>query len=183
MRTHFIRATIVIAAVAGVYTWRAAGAPILPAQAKLPQKVLSLAGIRTVTLQVAPMPPELEAVGLSAGKVTNQWKVILDEAGIEVIADDHERARSVPLIELESSTSTDEDLPGGVAFIGSVSVHQKVYVERLDRTMLVPTYVDAILGVDKDPDLAVTAEAAFAILVENFLTRMSRASAQIRAAD
>ncbi len=149
-------------------------APSLPGEAKLGDDVLSLAHITEVALDIQPLTRRLRDRGMSAAKIAAVWSETLADAGIHVADDDGK----TPVLRLETKASVEEGLTG-ICFASYLKVLQPVHVPRLDRTLMVPTYVYVMGGMDSEQALSDTATAALNILLNGFVDRVALATARV----
>ena len=149
-------------------------APNLPAGGKVGDDVLSLAHISEVALDIQPLTRRLRDRGMTAEKVVDAWTEALSDAGIQVGEDDGE----TPVLRLETKASVEEGLTG-ICFASYLKVLQPVHVPRLNRTLMVPTYVYVMGGMDSEQALADTATTAMNILLNGFVDRVELASGRV----
>lgn len=139
-------------------------APTLPRGKKVGDDVLSLAHLTEVALDIQPLTQCLKDRGMTAGKVAAAWSEALSDAGIGVVEPD----AGTPVLRLETKATTDPELTG-TCFAAYLKVLQEVHVSRLNRTLMVPTYVYVMGGMDRERVLADTATAAINILLNGFI--------------
>lgn len=149
-------------------------APTLPRGQRVGDDVLSLAHLAEVALDIQPLTRCLKDRGMTAGKVTAGWSEALADAGIGVIEADPD----TPVLRLETKATTDPELTG-TCFAAYLKVLQAVHVPRLNRTLMVPTYVYVMGGMDRERVLADTATAAINILLNGFIDHVELATAQL----
>jgi len=108
--------------------------PILPTSPPPPEEALSLAGVRRFQIAPITLTPMLERAEVNARVLQKQIGLRLRREGFEV-ADDP----ALPRIGLTILTDTDPDHPQAVALTIIISAHQRVRVDRIGRSLTVPT--------------------------------------------
>ena len=114
--------------------WVVVAGPVLPASRRLPDEVRCLADLKKVQVHVPPfigLPKDMAVTR----DVMRQWVVDrLTAADIEVSDED-----DLPRVVLKLNIASDPKHPDTLGLNVIIGVHQKVFVERLDQTMIVPT--------------------------------------------
>ncbi|MAE65031.1 MAG: hypothetical protein CMJ18_12240 [Phycisphaeraceae bacterium] len=111
-------------------------APIIPERAKLPEELVSMSELTQLTLELRLLPEELRSAGVREEEVRRQIKTMLADAGMEVVAADE---RQIPGLRVAIEAGLERDLPDIVSLAVFIDIVQKVRVERLDRSLLLPT--------------------------------------------
>jgi hypothetical protein len=146
-------------------------APRLPSGPNLTDGELSLAHITKVRLDVEPLNHLLQDTTLTRKRITDAWTETLASVGIEVVDDDPE----VPVLKLSTKASVEKQLTGR-CFATYLEVIQPVYIKRLDRTLMVTTFIYVMGGIDSEQNLSGTVWTAFNILVNGFIERVNLAT-------
>lgn len=124
-------AALVLASVAAV---AALAAPFVPGRRPLPPEVLSLADLTVLQLEVADLSSTYTDAGLRSENIRDQVTRRLTDAGIELREDS-----DMPRLVVKLATLVDEDQPDAVCVYVVMGIHQDVTVNRLKRSMLLPT--------------------------------------------
>ncbi len=127
-RTTFcVVAVLVVGLLAGV----ALTAPFIPnpglSEESEPGSVLSLRDLKRVALVIEDLPPHLLDLGLSEQVVRNRLVERLQRGRIEVVDDEE-----APVVMFLIDEAIDDAAPDAIAFNLTISLRQKVRVERLD---------------------------------------------------
>ena len=132
---------LVVAGMAVGLTLGALAGPVLFDEPKMPDDVVSLAGIDKLAIEIKPFPGSLEDVGVTTDLIRDRWIKRLKEADFEIV-----EGRDQPRLWLDMRARSDPALGETYAFIARIRFIQPVYIERLDRTLNVPTYVTGAYG-------------------------------------
>ena len=124
-------------------------APILPEVTRASQQQRSLEGIERVRLRIDPLPDPIRKLGIKAAALRKRWTKQLEAGGLAVGADDQD----VPTLRFMISAVTARRVPGAVAFNPYLTLEQPVRFERLDASIVVPTYAHVICGLEADGDV------------------------------
>ncbi|MAE62700.1 MAG: hypothetical protein CMJ18_00385 [Phycisphaeraceae bacterium] len=112
---------------------------------------LSLARIDRIGLLVADMPETLTDTGITNDQIIENWTGRLAKIGIEVVAPD----RKVPVLELRILSGTPPQLSDDVVLTTvTLTLRQPATIERVERTLIVPTYVHPVSQISKRDVLA-----------------------------
>jgi hypothetical protein len=89
MKRSLPKASWLVAAVVVLsITWLVPADPILPDRDMQPDKVLTLAHIEKVRLEILPMTEAVRDLGLSKKRLRLEWKTQLETAGVKVVDDE-----------------------------------------------------------------------------------------------
>ena len=132
---------LVVSGMAVGLTVGALAGPMLFDEKKMPDDEMSLAGIEKLAVDVQPFPGSLEELGIKADFIRDRWIKRLKEADFEIV-----EGRDQPRIWLEMRAGSDPELGEAYAFIARIRFIQPAHIERLDRTLNVPTYVTGAYG-------------------------------------
>jgi hypothetical protein len=126
--------SIVSAAVATLAAvWSHAG-PLLPEQPSPPEEALSLSKVTQFQLDPILLSPLLKDAAVNARPLARKLRGQLRRQGIE-LADNP----ALPRLVLTILTDTDPDQPESVALTIIMAVHQRVRIDRINRSLSVPT--------------------------------------------
>ena len=132
---------LVVSGMAVGLTVGALAGPVLFDEPKMPDDAMSLAGIEKLAVEVKPFPGSLVELGITADLIRDRWIKRLKEADFEIV-----EGRDQPRLWLEMRVGGDPDLGEAYAFIARIRFIQPVRIDRLDRTLSVPTYVTGAYG-------------------------------------
>lgn len=124
----------------------APGNPIVTTH--LSDEFFSVAGLKRVRLNIGEVPKDLERAGLTSAKIRKQWTTTLTEAGLQVVDDPN-----APALNLLTLGGIDPSRPDNVIFVFLLELEQRVLIERLKESLVVPTYTKLFVGVEP-PDQA-----------------------------
>ncbi|MAE67462.1 MAG: hypothetical protein CMJ18_24645 [Phycisphaeraceae bacterium] len=116
-----------------VAVWSHAG-PMVPAPSPPPEEALSLREARQFRLEPILLTPILKDAGVESRRLEKLISRWLLREGIE-LGDDP----ALPFLAVTILTDTDPDQPGSVAVTIIMAAHQRVHVDRIDRSLTVPT--------------------------------------------
>lgn len=142
--------------------------PFMPDRGAVPDRVRAARGLERARVQVAQISGALEEEGVTREKITRLWRTRLRAEGI-AIAEAGEEAPTVVLSLKILPHDRHEDV---VAYGLFMTLDQRVHVERLDTTMVIPTYVNNLAGVTDRNDLGDEIEQASAFMARKFLTHV-----------
>ena len=160
----------------GVLTWLCLAAPFLPAGRRLPDEVISLAGIDRVQVRVRPVARLLSQRGVTAELIERELEEGLERAGFEVVENE-----GVPTIEVKSLPVNDPAIPDAMAFDIQISVYQSVHIGRLNRKLVVPTYMDVNIALDRSDKIEDAAIACIAEVLGRFRDAVRVATRRVEA--
>lgn len=123
--------------VALLLAWAGGAAPILPGAAPVRDEVLSLAHLTRLRVSVVPLSDVLRHLDYSRAAAERRIEHALAEADISVAG---AADAAAPMLRVEILTEGHRDHADLVACTIHVSVEQAVRIERLDRSLVVPTY-------------------------------------------
>ena len=123
----------VAALAAGVWA-----APILKKGPSHLDEVISMAQIKTVTMEVRPLPRTLRGRLVTTTRVEKIFREELESIGVEV---KRKRAQNIPHLVLSVRGATDTNQPGAVALYTLIAVQQDVDLKRLSRSLRVMTHI------------------------------------------
>lgn len=127
--------------------WVVVAGPVLPGSRRLPDEVRCLADLKKVQVHVPPLIGLPKDMAVTRD-VMRQWFVDrLTAVDIEV-SDEADLPRLVLKINVASEAGHADTL--GLNVI--IGVHQKVFVERLGQTMIVPTATVSTVRLSKEAD-------------------------------
>jgi hypothetical protein len=117
-------------------------APILPQGQNLPDEVHCLAGIQTVSVDVD------QVVGrvMDEKSLKVQFRKALKASGFLATQE-----AGTPHLVLQYIVATNQDVPGAVSLTTIISVHQRVDLHRMGKTMTLPvaSIIQAALGTEE----------------------------------
>ena len=128
---RYLVAALLPGLIGGLAIW---AAPMLPEARDLPDELVALGAIRRVHLEVRPLSDRLHEGGVREQAILDQVRPLLTDAGFEIIEGD-----ATPRLRVIVEAGKDPGLPGIVSLAVFVDIVQKVHLERLDRTLIVPT--------------------------------------------
>ncbi|MAE64879.1 MAG: hypothetical protein CMJ18_11475 [Phycisphaeraceae bacterium] len=137
----------------------------------VPEALHSIAKIRKVGLELAPLQPIADELGIDDDDCLRTFQKQIEQLGFKVSED-----AGLPRVKVQIVAMTDPDQEESVSVFVLVTVHQRIVVERLKRRMTTPTIVlgDGRLSTRKHLDRA----------LENVLTSTARSLAtSVRLAD
>lgn len=146
--------------------------PLLPEKPNVPREVLSLAGLETVKLEVAPFPRPLLDAGILPGEVERRWQERLGEENIEVTTDPND-----PTLKLRIDLVTDVSLPSAVVALIFITLEQDVHLKRLDRDIVLPTFTNYLVSLDTRERTMETMPTGIERVLEKFITMINRSTA------
>ncbi|MAE65493.1 MAG: hypothetical protein CMJ18_14580 [Phycisphaeraceae bacterium] len=153
----------------------AVAAPIVPRHAGLTDEDFSLARLERVQLRIDPFPGSLVDTGLDTEPVRTLWTRRLRAAGIRVVSD-----TDVPAVHLKVVGGLDDAVPEGVALSVTVELMQKVHVDRLDESLIVPTYTFVLAALETMEKAPVTADIMMQQQITRFVRKMEKANTTAR---
>ena len=156
---------VVIVLIIAVVAWSAPidGVP----QRNIPSQVHSLATLDRISLAFSPpLPDELRRAGLSEQEILAACAKGLSDAGFEIVA-----AMGVPQWRMAAILATDDQEPNQRAYALLATLDQSVRVERLDRTLTLPTYLDLVVGLNAKEDMKKQVKVGFDKMVTNLIKR------------
>jgi hypothetical protein len=164
--------------VGGVLVVGAAGlaGPLLFDETKLSDEIQSLAGLTKLAVEVEPMPGDLRELGLTAERIRNDWVGHLEKAGFEIVT-----GREHPRLYLKVRGGTEPEAGSGYAFVIEMKLYQPVRIERLDRTLNVPTYTTGALGLVTSGLLGKQIQAGLDRKIRRFIELSQQATRQAQA--
>lgn len=123
--------------------------PMLPKKRAPSDDVISLAGIRQFGVTVAPFQPFLQEIGMSAEHVRGRCIDLLEEAGYQAVnGNDH------PYLSVAVRAFTNPKLDIAIhAYSLETKFLQPIELDRLDRTLEVPTYATSAYGMSETENL------------------------------
>lgn len=149
-------------------------APVMPSRPLAKGSVLSLAKIEKVNLDIRSIPRMLESEGIRPASVRGKWSQMLQDEGIAVTAKD-QFDESVPTLELKVLVGKDEKIPNAVLCYLEVRLNQSARFERLDRELVVPTYVKASATMEAQEDLASAIRTSLRTMLKSFVRDVRKA--------
>ena len=114
--------------------WWVSAGPVLPKPPKPSDEMISLAGIKQFRLNVQPVlgfSKDVKSITEFAEKVFREQAEL---AGFEIGQDS-----DLPSVTLTVIGNSDPDLPEALSLYVAISVYQPVYMDRLERKLVVPT--------------------------------------------
>lgn len=127
------------AAVLGLALCLRAG-PMLPRPGDLPDEVRCLADIRTLSIEIVPLPP---GITQQPATLIERIEQVVQRHGFEVVEPPH-----TPRLALQCMVIRDEDTaPGVVAVTAILAVHHRVRLYRLEADMTLPVATVVTTGV------------------------------------
>lgn len=133
----------------------------------IPPQIHSLASLDRISIAFAiPLPDELRRAGLSEQEILAACAKELSDAGFEIVAD-----RDAPQLRFVVIFATDDQDPQQRGYALLATLDQAVRVQRLDRTLMLPTYVDLVVGLDPKAQLKRQLKAGFDKLANNLIKR------------
>ena len=145
--------------------------PMLFDETKLTDEVQSLAGLTKLAVEIEPLPGDLREHGLTAERVRDDWVERLKAAGFEIVT-----GREHPRLFLKVRSGTEPE--SGYAFVIDMKLYQPVRIERLDRTLNVPTYSTGALGLVTSDLLGKQIQAALDRKIRRFIELVRQATSQ-----
>ena len=146
-------------------------APVLPELTRASQQQRSLEGIERVSLRIDPLPDRIRKLGIKPAILRQRWTAQLKAEGIAVGADD----QGTPTLRFIISTVTARRVPGAVAFNPYLTLEQSVRIERLDVSIVVPTYAHVVCGLEADEDLRKSVLLTADMMIHRFIDAYRRA--------
>ncbi|MAE62743.1 MAG: hypothetical protein CMJ18_00600 [Phycisphaeraceae bacterium] len=116
-----------------VVAWCAFAGPMLPKR-NLPDDHLSVSGLSQFTIEAFPTQQVMDRYAVSDEKLASVFRERLEQKGFRVHHDGNH-----PRLRLTVFDAQDTDQPDAVALTAVISVYQKVFMDRLDRQMTLPT--------------------------------------------
>ena len=150
-------------------------APILPEVSRASQQQRSLEGIERINLQIDPLPDPIRKLGIKAAALRKRWTKQLEAGGLAVGDDDDQGA---PTLRFMISTVTDSGVPGAVAFNPYLTLEQPVRFERLDASIVVPTYAHVMCGLEADGDVRKSVLLTADRMIHRFIEAYRRAQSK-----
>ena len=142
-------------------------APMVPTTLRLPDQLRSLADLKQVEIVFRrPLPPQYAKAGLTERSIRDQWTRLLEGAGLEVTG-----GKNVPRLGFVAMVLTDDRVPDARAYVMFCTVDQPAHLERLDQTLIVPTYTDLIVGIEHENVLSTVLQEKVKKVVENLVGR------------
>ena len=138
---------------------------------KLPEDVMSLAGIKKLGVKVQPLGTVLEDLGLRAHDVREIWISRLENADFELVD-----SPGQPYLSLAVHTGNIQGEGGQRAFGIQVKFFQPLPFKRLDRTLNVPTYVTGGFGMAGSEVLRTRIEEILDVRIDVFIKLVNYAS-------
>ena len=153
------------------------GGPILPDKAPIPDEVQSLADLSELKLEViipSAMLIHLESFSVSREMIRGEMEKLLEENGVDVVEDG-----DVPTCTVVVTTNTSPDLPRAMGVTFHLSIEQVVFVKRIEKSLIAPTYalVHGIL-VTHD-DVSKEMRQTVPMLIQQLKRRISQANLHV----
>ena len=124
--------------------------PMLPGKPATGDDVISLAGIQQFGVTVTPFQASLREIGMSAEHVRGRCIDLLEEAGYKVVKGDDQ-----PYLSVAVRAFTNPKLDIAIhAYSLETKFLQPIELDRLDRTLEVPTYATSAYGISETENLA-----------------------------
>ena len=147
--------------------------PLLFDEKKLSDEIQSLAGLTKLAVEVEPLPGELREHGLTAERVRDDWVEHLEKEGFEIV-----KGPEHPRLSLNVRGGAEPEAGSGYAFVIEIKLYQPVRIERLDRTLNVPTYSTGALGLVTSDLLGKQIQAALDRKIRRFIELVRQATSQ-----
>lgn len=160
--------TLMVAGAIGLSAW---AAPILPRRSTLSDTDRSLAGLKRIELIVEDLPAQIKGVGLTAELLRKMIAKDLEAAGYQTTD-----TKRVSKLGVRVSAVTDPNVPGGIAFSVVMVLYQRVKIERLDRTLFVPTHAQVVLGLEAKHNLSKSIKATVTDVTRQWINIAGHAS-------
>ncbi|MAE67049.1 MAG: hypothetical protein CMJ18_22540 [Phycisphaeraceae bacterium] len=170
-RSTFSLAAAVTTVILAVFV---SGAPILYPMPRMSDHKLSLAGLQRVRLVVERVPGPLRDLGVSSDDVESTCRRILRKAGIEPADNEIEQVLNVKLYAL-----LDPNIEGAIAYVVGLRFNQPASVDRIGRTLNLPTFARIGAGLEKTEDLQKVLMSILSDLIEDFAAEIGRATRQL----
>ena len=155
------------------FAWRLPGAPVLPRPEKVPDKAMSLANLERVRLEILPLTPDALGLGLTQEQLRDAWKNHLEAAEVTVVDDEE-----APKLSLHLKVLADRNEGDHFAYGLFMTLEQEVQVVRLDRTLVVPTYVANVLGIESEANIREDLTSLTSFMARKFMRQLEEATAQ-----
>lgn len=133
MSRTFYLSIVVWGVVSLVAAWTDAG-PFAPAPPRVPEEALSLSGLTRFQLGTIPLTPLLREADVKVESLVKLIARQLQQEGISLGEDP-----LLPRLSLVILTDTNPDQRGAVSLTTIMAVHQKAHINRIDRSLTVPT--------------------------------------------
>lgn len=143
-------------------------APIVQKSPAISDEFLTLAQIDTVQLNIM-LDPALTKAGIKLEDIYDDWKGLLKAANITV--DEGDAAEDMKTISMIFVLRKHEQVTNATAYLGLLMLKQPVRIERLDRTLVIPTYTGVQVGLTPNNKIANSTRKALTTLISNFLKR------------
>lgn len=124
--------------------------PMMPPRQHLSDETIGLANIRKISIAIADLPVPLTRAGLTDEAIEASWREALTDAEYDVVSAD----RTATQLRLVILSATDDAVPEGVAYSINLQVLQRVHVERLERTLALPTHNILVTGLESRSNVA-----------------------------
>ena len=164
--THCILGTLVASVLA-----HASLTTPFASKASLADDVLSLDGLAEVRISVDDLPPLIAELNVTSEIVERQLKERLGESPIQVIVD-----KKAPLLKIRIEATHDSFAPNALAFCMTLSLVQSAHVDRVDRTLSVPTYHHTRVGLFPEEQTAEMVRICVNLVVDKFLGKVELAT-------
>ncbi len=158
----------------GILSMVCFAAPVMPKK-QLPDPILSLAGVKEVRVGITPVSHELREHDITKAFIRTTIETLLTERGIAIV--EHENA---PKLELMSIAVVEPTVPDATAFNMRLLFYQRTHVERLDRALVVPTFSDFNVSIDRNEKLKETAILTLEQLLSRFADKLDMATRVLR---
>jgi hypothetical protein len=152
----------------------ARAAPLFPQKPKTSDHKLSLADLDRVRIVLEPIPAVLRQLGVKGDEVEARCRRILRASGIEPDSREQEQVLNLKFYAME-----DDSVQHAMGYIVSLRFNQPADLQRIGRTLNVPTYARIGGGLEpKDKLLAVLTRIVDS-LIEEFAAEVRVASRQL----
>ncbi len=136
-------------------------------QRAIPPQVYSLADLDRISVGFAlPLPDELRSAGMTEQKILAACAKELSDAGFEIVAD-----ADAPRLQMIAILATDDLSPNQRGYALLATIDQPVRVQRLEQTLVLPTYVDLVVGLNAKVQMKRQLKVGFDKLVTNLIKR------------
>ena len=165
---------LVSCAVLGVFAVLCVGAPFLPVQRNVPDAMVSLASLTSVQLRVLPVSRDLVERGVTERLIRTRLETALArmQIGIEVSPD-------APTLEITATSVAEPAIPDALAFNVRLLLYQSAHVDRVGRKLVVPTFADFNVSLDRSGKIKETALLALDEMLERFKFVVKSATRQV----
>ena len=168
-KTFLISALLTLIAAVTAYT---RAAPLFP-RSEVTNEMQSLAGVTTVLLEVNPLPEEIEDAGITTVVLRREIRKQLTENGCVLAKHQGDTAFQLRMTVVHC---VNERVPDAIGIAIFLALEQPTSIDRLEKTLLIPTWTSAAVDVFHRDDTADSIRLNVDIVLADFFRKRKLAT-------